>query len=240
VADGTKTVRIADGVPGPAGNCFGYWGEGPIWSPDGRYLAFRGDGGKGLPDTCDRTVNIRDATGKRLSSFPAEGWAISWSPDSTRVAAWIDFSPGTMIGIYGIDGERQALVTVPPGLTWRGDFDPLWAPDGASLLVPFGVEIPVDGSPPRQLPEDDPRSQWRATNSPDGTQLAFISRDEFPHALCVAAADGSHPRVLDPRGVENAVWSPTGDRIAFASVMGGRTVDVDPATQRQVALEHPR
>ena len=45
-ADGSNPVRIADGAPGEAGDCGGYWGEGPIWSPDGRYLAYRGDGGE--------------------------------------------------------------------------------------------------------------------------------------------------------------------------------------------------
>ena len=45
-ADGRNPVRIADGAPSEAGDCGGYWGEGPIWSPDGRYLAYRGDGGE--------------------------------------------------------------------------------------------------------------------------------------------------------------------------------------------------
>ena len=44
-ADGRNRVRIADGAPSKEGDCGGYWGEGPIWSPDGRYLAYRGDGG---------------------------------------------------------------------------------------------------------------------------------------------------------------------------------------------------
>ena len=45
-ADGSNPLRIADGASSNHGNCGGYWGEGPIWSPDGRYLAYRGDGGE--------------------------------------------------------------------------------------------------------------------------------------------------------------------------------------------------
>ena len=38
--------------------------------------------------------------------------------------------------------------------------------------------------------------------------------------LFVAAADGSQARKLVPGRVENAVWSPAGDRIAFDSLTG--------------------
>ena len=114
-----------------------------------------------------------------------------------------------------------------------GDVDPVWSPDGASLLVPNGVEIPVDGSTPRLLPADDPRSQWMATYSPDGAEIAYISRD----GLAVAAADGSQARVLVPGALEDfpyapfgLEWSPTGDRIAFVQASGEST-DVGPATE---------
>ena len=69
---------------------------------------------------------------------------------------------GDTIGVYGLDGVRQALLTVPPGLMEPGDFDPVWSPDGASLLVPQGVEISLDGSAPRVLPANDPRSHYGA------------------------------------------------------------------------------
>ena len=52
-ADGSNPVRIADGAaPGVDGDCPGYWGEGPLWSPDGRYLAYRGDGGDTAATDC--------------------------------------------------------------------------------------------------------------------------------------------------------------------------------------------
>lgn len=238
---GRNRVRIANGVPadgGPA--CRNYWN--PFWSPDGRYLAYRGGGHSG---SCQETVNISDPGGHRVASFPGSGWLISWSPDSTRVATWVRF--GHTIGIYGLDGVRQALLTVPPGVMEPGDFDPVWSPDGASLMVPGGVEIPVDGSAPRVLPADDPRSRDSAHYSPDGSRVAWLHYG-FPGgytritaSLVVAGADGSQARVLIQAGVQGFVWSPTGDRIAFESVTdGGRTselrmVDVASGTVTSLA-----
>ncbi|MBA2953728.1 hypothetical protein GON03_05320 [Nocardioides sp. MAH-18] len=232
-ADGRNAVKIADGAPSEYGDCGGYWGEGPLWSPDGRYLAYRGDGGEAISETntCDRTVNISDSTGNPVASFPGDGWAIAWSPDSTRVAVWDDFYGSAKLEIYGLDGVRQAVLPMPSDWAMPGDVDPVWSPDGTSLLVPLGVEIPVDGSTPKQLPPDDPRSQWMATNSPNGAEIAYIS----PDGLSVAAADGSDARLLIPGVLDKDFslspyglqWSPTNDRIAFARASGrGQTSEL--------------
>jgi Tol biopolymer transport system component len=237
-ADGENPVRIADGAPSKS-DCGGYWGEGPIWSPDGRYLAYRG-GDDGEPGSypCNRTVNISDSAGHHVASFPGDGWAIAWSPDSTRVAVWDDFYENPKLQIYGLDGVRQALLAMPRGWAASGDFDPVWSPDGASILVHGGAQIPVDGSTPKELSVDDPRSQWTARYSPDGADIAYISQD----GLGVAAADGSQARVLvpgvlgedfplTPYGLD---WSPTGDRIAFVRATGDRTEKRGPATELAV------
>ena len=57
-----------------------------------------------------------------------------------------------------------------------GDFDPVWSRDGASLLVPHGVEVPLDGRTPRQLPPDDPRT---GEISPDGDRVAYHGSGVF-------------------------------------------------------------
>jgi Tol biopolymer transport system component len=229
--DGSNPVRIADGRP--TNDCVAswpgeYWGEGPIWSPDGRYLAYRHTNCDG-PEDAWRDVVISDPEGNVVGEFPADGWEISWSPDSTRVAVWVNVFE--TIGVFGVDGERQALLTMPRGWLPSGDHDPTWLPDGKSLLLQ-GVVIPTDGSTPYKLPSA------RGTPSPDGSRVAYATRK----SLVVAEADGSNPQaVLDAR-VWDPVWSPAGDRIAFMTWMHGsggesqiRVLDMATRTVRLLA-----
>src|SRR6476619_7603471 len=97
--DGSNAVRIANGRP--PNDCRGlgeYWGEGPIWSPDGRYLAYRHTDCEGARDQWSDVV-ISDPKGNVVATFPSEGWQIAWSPDSTRVAVWVRW--GKTIGVDG-------------------------------------------------------------------------------------------------------------------------------------------
>jgi Tol biopolymer transport system component len=238
--DGSNPVRIADGHPVSGGDGCStgeYFAEGPIWSPDGRYLAYR------RADCWD--VVISDREGNIVASFPGgEGWNIAWSPDSTRVAVWVRL--WETIGVYGLDGKRQALLTVPPGMMAPGDYDPVWLPDGASLMVPYGVEIPLDGSTPRKLPWAD-QHEGEAWYRPDGSRVAYtthtpleglvLHRGEHQGgSFVVAEADGSNPQEVFGARVWKAVWSPTGDRIAFTG--NGtelRLVDVATGTVTLVA-----
>jgi Tol biopolymer transport system component len=235
--DGRNPVRIANGAP--AARACGYSVDGRIWSPDGRHLAYRGGTVKGV--SCQGrqamgNVNISDPAGHRVASFPGDGWLISWSPDSTRVATWVRL--GHTIGIYGLDGVRQALLTVPPRLTQPGDFDPVWSSDGTSLVLPPGVEIPIDGSAPLVLPADDPRGHYGAWPSPDGSRVAYLHQTtQGRTALIVAEPDGSHARVLIHSGAQRSwgfAWSPTADRIAFESRTGGGKTVMGPTELRMV------
>jgi Tol biopolymer transport system component len=231
--DGSNPVRIADGrLPN---ECFQawpgeYWGEGPIWSPDGRYLAYRHTNCDGPRDAW-RNVVISDPEGNVIAEFPADGWQIAWSPDSTRVAVWVTVFE--TIGVFGVDGERQALLTMPRGWRPSGDHDPVWLPDGKSLLQQ-GVVIPIDGSTPHWL------SSARGTPSPDGSRSAYATRK----SLVVAEADGSNPQEVFDGWVWDPVWSPTGDRIAFMARIGSgsegelRVLDVATGTVRSVVEPH--
>ena len=217
--DGGNPVKIADGAPGGGPTaCNSNWGEGPMWSPDGRHFAYR----SASSDRCAGVVVITDPVTKSVASFLGDGWRVSWSPDSTRVASWIEL--GKTIGIYGFEGGRQVLLTVPTGCALPGDFDPVWSSDGTALVI-AGCVVPLDGRPPGRAPASDPRSHWDSAGSSDGSRVAYI---DYPAStsLVIAKTDGTQLRVLagartlDSGGgpgaaYENPVVSPTGDRVAF-------------------------
>jgi Tol biopolymer transport system component len=240
--DGANPVRIANGRPPSDCHDVGeYSAQGPIWSPDGRYLAYR-------HMDCDaprfewspgfeRDVVISDAEGNVVTSFPSEGWGISWSPDSTRVAVWNHWGgePWT-IGVYGLKGERQTLLTLPFVIP-AGEPDPVWSPDGRSLLL-GNFEIPLDGSRPRPLPWTDRDVGWPWRYSPDGSRVAYSSGN----SLVVAAADGSNAHEVFGDWPGSLVWSPAGDRIAFTSTSRGssqlRVLDVATGTAMLLTEVH--
>jgi Tol biopolymer transport system component len=213
-ADGSNAVKIADGRP--AKDCDGwggeYWTEGGLWSPDGRYLAYR------RYENCasssnPRQVVISDAEGNVVATFPAEGWATAWSPDSTRLAVWDSW--GETVGVYGLDGVRQTELVIPPGEHGGGDNDPVWMPDGT--LTVGNLVVPLDGSAPH-------KETFEAQPSPDGSLLVYGTR----HALMIARSDGSEPRqVFGDRTWGPTPWSPAGDRIAFTSSSGRRPYVTD-------------
>jgi len=219
--DGSNPVAIADVVaiheecPGEAYTNF------PSWSPNGRYLAFN----RQCVDPALIEVVIADLQGNVVESFrvaQAYPQEIAWSPDSTRVAVWDEFHwrEGTYtIGVHGIDGSRETFAMPPGYAPSPQNGGPIWAPDGASLIV-SELEVPLDGGTPREVPflrgyMDRSGGGWTGglAYSSDGSQVAYGT----PEGLMVARADGSDPRAVSDDGAHTAAWSPNGELIAVAS-----------------------
>jgi Tol biopolymer transport system component len=214
--DGANAVAITD-IDAVDDECPGELSyQLPSWSPDGRYLAFRGP----RDPACESPtgVVITDPQGNVVATFPGQEqinvMAPAWSPDSTRVAVWDEYTRA--IGVYRIDGTRETQIEVPPGT--QGDIGYLaWMPDGASLLVDQ-YEVPLDGGTPRELPFPFTEfNSWPQQYSPDGSLVAYATR----HGLMVARPDGSEPRVVFGRAPYTWTWSPTGELIALTTATPG-------------------
>lgn len=204
----------------------------PSYSPDGKWIAFCSDRGPGdgfeiwtMRHNGTRQTRVTHLGG--YATFP------DFSPDGSRIAFEAGRIPGgpeaSDIYTIGTDGTGLQRLTDHPD--W--ELNPVWSPDGSQIA--YGREtahagpqlflMDADGSNQRQitaLPAGAFEPDW----SPDGNKLAFES-DWRIHVLDLTT--GVVTAVGDVVGF-GAVWSPTGDRIAFVHFPDG-----DPDKPRQVA-----
>jgi Tol biopolymer transport system component len=190
--DGSQGVRIV-----PASTVAGESYDSPVWSPDGRRIAFATYVAHSTTGEAQRTaIDVVAADGldrRRLTSRPGlieEG--MSWSPDG-RFLAYVGLPDGlaepTSTGgspsvgarprdlfLIGTDGTGDRSLTDTPTF----EHNPEWSPDGAFLAFETSAEgmadrvttIKVDGAAPVGFPTLGPESDWFVW-SPDGRQLLW-------------------------------------------------------------------
>jgi dipeptidyl aminopeptidase/acylaminoacyl peptidase len=142
-ADGSGTLTPVAGAPGP------------MWSPDGRYLAgFRfGSYPYGLE------ISNVDGSGRHELQKPIDlGTTVDWSCDSTRVAYVADEEPNLdQVWVAPVDGSNIGVqIPMPEG--WIVPHNPTFSPDGTRIAFDArpnsspGYEqlliAPADGSAP--------------------------------------------------------------------------------------------
>ncbi|MBM4195444.1 MAG: amidohydrolase, partial [Gemmatimonadetes bacterium] len=100
----------------------------PVWSPDGRWIAFQGyrDGGWDI-----WAVSADGSVLRRLTSGPYDDREPAWSPDSKHIAFSSDRADA---GNYNVWTLEIATGTLKQVTTDRGDdFMPTWGPGGAEV-----------------------------------------------------------------------------------------------------------
>ena len=199
--DGTDrrlVVRLSDMVGRPITSVYDVKLP-PVWSPDGRHLAFVVDVKESLKPRA-RVLYTVALDGSGLTRLAEEAGLPAWSPDSRRLAFVVREKDGTLeteskaLHIAEKDGSgTEELVAFPEGrrLEWFDWTDNVsWSPDGSEIML-GPVISHVDGS-----------------------------RGRF--GTMIFKSDGSSFRTLPTReGI--ATWSPDGSRIAVHLLMGGYT-----------------
>jgi len=227
-------LAAADGSSAPYQFSAGEHNDsGPMWSPDGRRLAFTsrraGDEAAGRR----ATLHIAPVTvaGEVVQlAERAEGFGeLGWSPDGSRLA-FTSRVPvtGPTEDAAGVDGHDRATAdrARPPRridrLFTRID-DEGWIVDRPQHV--FVVAVDGDG-PPRQVttgPYEDSTPTW----SPDGSKLALLSarHDDWDlgqrNDVYVVDVDepDAEPRQVTAgdRAYWTLSWSPDSDRLALIS-----------------------
>jgi dipeptidyl aminopeptidase/acylaminoacyl peptidase len=201
-------------------------GWGPVWSPDGRWLAYEGRVGEksGLvivrPDGSGiRLVTPIQSTNSRM---PETGKRLAWSPDSRQIAF-----------LSAVPGPETAAASGDPMVITRY----LYRPDASDGLNPFSDNrrlhifvADLDGSPIRQL-TDGPFHEHSIDWSPHGDEILFVSnRERDPDRFfnndifAVKLAGGALRRLTATESSEyRPRWSPDGSRIVFQATRRGVT-----------------
>jgi Tol biopolymer transport system component len=195
-----------------------------------------------------------DGTSIRQLTYPDWGFAdlaSSWSPDGTKVAFERDDNTQNNADVYVINADGTGLTRLtdctaePASAACGGYFEPVWTPDGKSIVFTRCCVHQVDGDHQtidifradgtgmRTLAYDPSPNGGDdgVAVSADGQWVAF-SRQVTNHAYSKSA--GSAMFLVHPDGtglhqvtsyglwVDEKDWSPDGSRIVFVTHEAGR------------------
>lgn len=184
-------------------------GSDPVWSPDGRRVAFMGT---------DRTLSVKsveqDGAAEPILKMTTWGGPTAWSPDGRFISIW-SFDPKTQnafdASVLPLDGERRLI---PVSTTTAEEFPGAFSPDGRWLTLSSNVsgrhELYVVSSRDlgrrQQISVDGALGgTWKSPN-----EIVYLRQDSTLMSVTFGEQDGtltvSQPTILfrDPRitGIE--------------------------------------
>jgi Tol biopolymer transport system component/DNA-binding winged helix-turn-helix (wHTH) protein len=208
----------------------------PVWSPDGRAVAFVRREAVGY---AIYSVSALGGTPKIIYTNPIDSTenldigfppAFSWSPDGTQLAISNHTLALGRPGITLLSLQDLSLrpITSPP--QQFGDWGPAFSPDGKSIaflrssgpgLVDDVYVVSASGSEARRLTFDNRMIGGPPAWTPDGREVVFASGRAGLSTLWRVSASGGTPRRVE--GVGTSVMFPavssTGHRLAYTSAI---------------------
>lgn len=202
----------------------------PVWSSDGRYIAFDGWKPQNGESFSAAQIVIVQADGQNPRVL-GEGAMPSFSPRGHRVAYSSPRAGG--VWVASVDGPDQELVQIDER-GWGTD----WSPDGRLVFATsagrganLAVADIVEGRTEYLFEESrSPYQQisWNMVWSPDGKRIAFKGLTiEGKEELAIVDARGEqHGLIRRHEGpmLASFAWSPLENRVLF--------IKPDPATRR--------
>ena len=170
-----------------------------------------------------------DGTGLAQLTHVAQGQIAenpAWSPDGRHIAFDSNMTGAFRLWIMDANGSHAHMVAGDrPNVA---DLVPAYTPDGRQLVFSRCImdhcaiySIRVDGSQRRALTKLRPVTDFGASVSPDGKQIAFFRGQAhgITGQVYVMNADGSGAHAVTPPALEGTAprWSPDGKLITFTS-----------------------
>lgn len=196
----------------------------PTWSPDGRTLAYAVQRPKGLPVIY---VQNADGGGARLvTPYKGNNLSPSFSPDGSQLLFSSSFQGNADIYLLQLGtGSVQRLVSLP-----SNEIQPSFAPDGRSFVF---VSDQLGANRPQiyrhtfgsgQISRVSKVGSYATTPSisPDGNHIAFLNGRSV---AIMNSGSGAMIANLGNTGIDEAAsFSPSGNRVVFASKQGNHGV----------------
>jgi len=208
----------------------------PAFSPDGRELAFVGDGDHD-PDLALHVLRVGAGGPRRLTDGPGSVCCPAWSPDR-RLLAFVRQSgdEASVVVVPAEGGAERRLTALRPwfgtALAWSPDGTHLAYPDRRSPGEPYAlVVLSLDSLETRQATHPGATDLGDAFPSyaDDGKSLAFArvsaSGDSLPSDVFVLREGETEPTRLTTQGglIGGLDWAPGAREVVYASVLKGES-----------------
>jgi TolB protein len=196
----------------------------PVWSPDGKRLAYVSFEAK---KPVIYVHSIVDGKRRVAANFKGSNSAPAWSPDGTKLAVTLSREGGSQLFLMNPDGSGLRRLTSSTAI----DTEPRFSPDGQWIYFtsdrggsPQIYRMPAGGGDPQRVTfEGDYNVTPRI--SPDGKMLAYITRNEGKFQVALLDLSNKQRTILtDSDRDESPSFAPNGRMILHATVIGGRGV----------------
>lgn len=206
----------------------------PVWSPDGRQLAFlRG------PEYGEKRYQlvVIPALGGEERVLGEVWGGLDWSPDGRYFAVVDNDDPDAPTAVYllSTDGRERRRLTFAGADENRYETYPRFSPDGRSILfarwrgdmVGEIFLVDLENGETRQLTSDQ-KGLYALQWAPDGKGILFISNRSGSPRLWILGLDETTPRLIDTGlgDLNKFDISPDSRRLVLTQFMNNTSIEV--------------